>query len=58
MCGQFSYTNSSNKLDQNYSFRELILDDDGNNCSYVIAEIDFKEKVLIDTEIVMDVEFY
>ena len=58
MCGQFSYTNSSNKLNQNYSFRELILDDDGNNCGYVIAEIDFKEKVLIDTEVVMDVEFY
>ena len=42
MCGQFSYTGSGAVLDQYYSFRDLILQEDYATCSYIIPYRDMK----------------
>jgi hypothetical protein len=58
MCGQFSYTGSTTPLDQYYSFRDLILEENSATCSYIIPELDMEingEPVFYDY--ITDVEF-
>ena len=58
MCGQFSYTGSTTPLDQYYSFRDLILEENSATCSYIIPDLDMEingEVVFYDY--VTDVEF-
>jgi hypothetical protein len=57
MCGQFSYTGSQNELDQHYSFRELLLDETGNTCSYIMPELELQTGLNDEYQYVTDVEF-